>query len=81
MKKEVHPKMAQSLWTLKTLIYSTMNKVIDQMMKMVSCLREADANLRRICSVLVKTIAKLSAIIVYSHLHMRDACIPERRVM
>lgn len=30
---------------------------------------------------LVKTIVKLSAIIVYSHLHMRDAYFPERRVM
>lgn len=35
----------------------------------------------RLCSVLVKAIASSSAIIVYSHLHMRDAYFPERRVM
>lgn len=35
----------------------------------------------KLCYVLVQTIAKLSVIIVYSHLHMRDAYFPERRVM
>lgn len=45
MKKEVHPKMVQSLWTNEESYIEQVNKVIDQMIKMVTCLREADANL------------------------------------
>lgn len=44
MKKEVHPKMVQSLDIEESYI-EQVNKVIDQRMKMVTCLREADANL------------------------------------